>query len=173
MDLIPSDMIATIEVNKTLTADMDADAIGGSVNLITRAAPNGERVSFTASGGYSPIREKGNYTSAFVYGNRFLNDKLGMIFSASYNNNNFGSDNVEAVWVKWDENGNQMDYIEELDIRKYDVNVLGEAFLWHWIIKSTKVINYLLKGFTIGEMIEKIDTDLDSEVLNLCLKEIL
>src|SRR5690606_39895195 len=37
MDLIPSDMISTIEVNKTLTPDMDADAIGGSVNLITRA----------------------------------------------------------------------------------------------------------------------------------------
>jgi hypothetical protein len=35
MDLIPSDMISTIEVNKTLTPDMDADAIGGSVNLIT------------------------------------------------------------------------------------------------------------------------------------------
>lgn len=128
MDLIPSDMIATIEVNKTLTADMDADAIGGSVNLITRAAPNGERISFTASGGYSPIREKGNYTSAFVYGNRFLNDKLGVIFSASYNNNNFGSDNVEAVWVKWDEDGNQMDYIEELDIRKYDVQRIRRSF---------------------------------------------
>jgi TonB-dependent receptor len=39
MDLIPSDMISTIEVNKTLTPDMDADAIGGSVNLITRASP--------------------------------------------------------------------------------------------------------------------------------------
>jgi hypothetical protein len=43
MDLIPSDMIQTIEVNKTLTPDMDADAIGGSVNLVTRAAPNGRR----------------------------------------------------------------------------------------------------------------------------------
>ncbi|MGM1429123.1 TonB-dependent receptor plug domain-containing protein [Sphingobacterium lactis] len=32
MDLIPSDMISSIEVNKTLTPDMDADAIGGSVN---------------------------------------------------------------------------------------------------------------------------------------------
>ena len=40
MDLIPSDMISTIQVNKTLTSDMDADAIGGSVNLILRAAPN-------------------------------------------------------------------------------------------------------------------------------------
>ena len=32
MDLIPADMISTIEVNKTLTSDMDADAIGASVN---------------------------------------------------------------------------------------------------------------------------------------------
>lgn len=47
MDLIPSDMISTIEVNKTLTPDMDADAIGGSVNLITRASPNGQRISAT------------------------------------------------------------------------------------------------------------------------------
>src|SRR5690606_41478096 len=44
MDLIPSDMISTIQVNKTLTPDMDADAIGGSVNLILRAVPNGERI---------------------------------------------------------------------------------------------------------------------------------
>ncbi|MDG1872212.1 MAG: carboxypeptidase-like regulatory domain-containing protein, partial [Flavobacterium sp.] len=62
MDLIPSDMIATIEVNKTLTPDMDADAIGGSVNLVTRATPNGERVSATLASGYAPIREKATYT---------------------------------------------------------------------------------------------------------------
>ncbi len=73
MDLIPSDMISTIEVNKTLTPDMDADAIGGSVNLITRASPNGQRISATLAGGYNPIREKGNYTAGLVYGNRFLN----------------------------------------------------------------------------------------------------
>ncbi len=128
MDLIPSDMISTIEVNKTLTSDMDADAIGGSVNLITRAAPNGERISATVAGGYSPIREKGNYTLGLVYGNRFFDNKLGAIFSTSYNNNNFGSDNVEAVWVNWDEDGNNHDYIEELDIRKYDVQRIRRSF---------------------------------------------
>ena len=58
MDLIPSDMISTIEVSKTLTPDMDADAIGGSVNLITRPTPNGERISATIAGGYLPIRDK-------------------------------------------------------------------------------------------------------------------
>jgi TonB-dependent receptor len=125
MDLIPADMISTIEVNKTLTSDMDADAIGGSVNLITRATPNGERISATLAGGYGPIREKGNYTAGFVYGNRYLDNKLGVVFSTSYFNNIFGSDNVEAVWVKDDfENV----YIEEYDVRKYDVQRIRNSF---------------------------------------------
>jgi len=118
MDLIPSDMIATIEVNKTLTPDMDADAIGGSVNLITRATPNGERISATVAGGFAPIREKGIYTAGLVYGNRYLDNKLGVVVSGSYNNNDYGSDNIESVWVQ-DDFGNV--YVEEADIRKYDV----------------------------------------------------
>lgn len=118
MDLIPSDMIATIEVNKTLTPDMDGDAIGGSVNLITRATPNGERISATVAGGYAPIREKAIYTAGLVYGNRYLDNKLGVVVSGSYNNNDYGSDNIEAVWVQ-DDFGNV--YVEEADIRKYDV----------------------------------------------------
>ncbi|ULT29129.1 TonB-dependent receptor plug domain-containing protein [Sphingobacterium sp. E70] len=118
MDLIPSDMISSIEVNKTLTSDMDADAIGGSVNLITRASPNGERISATLSSGYNPIRDKALYTGGFVYGNRFAKSTIGMVLSGSYNNNIYGSDNVEAVWAK-DEFGNA--FIEETDIRKYDV----------------------------------------------------
>lgn len=125
MDLIPSDMISSIEVNKTLTPDMDADAIGGSVDLITRASPYGERISATLAGGYSPIREKGNYVGSFVYGNRFLDSKFGMILSGSYNSNNFGSDNVEAVWAK-DKFDNV--YLSEYDIRKYDVQRVRRSF---------------------------------------------
>jgi TonB-dependent receptor len=125
MDLIPADMISTIEVNKTLTSDMDADAIGGSVNLVTRATPNGQRISGTLAGGYSPIRDKGNYTAGFVYGDRFLDNKLGVVLSSSYNNNTFGSDNLEAVWVK---GRKDQVYIEEYDIRKYDVQRIRNSF---------------------------------------------
>jgi TonB-dependent receptor len=125
MDLIPSDMIQPIEVNKTLTSDMDADAIGGSVNLITRAAPNGQRISVTAASGYSPIRDKATYTGSFIYGNRFAKDKLGVVLSASYNDNDFGSDNIEAVWVRDDFNNI---YVEEHDIRKYDVQRIRRSF---------------------------------------------
>lgn len=125
MDLIPSDMITTIEVNKTLTPDMDADAIGGSINLITRASPNGERISATLAGGYAPIRDKGNYTAGLVYGNRFFENKLGAVFSASYNNNNFGSDNIEADWK---EGKKGQTYIGQQDIRKYDVQRIRRSF---------------------------------------------
>lgn len=118
MDLIPSDMISTIQVNKTLTPDMDADAIGGSVNLVTRATPNGERISATLAGGYGPIRQEPIYTAGFVYGNRYLNNKLGVVASGSYNNNDFGSDNIEATWVQ-DEFGNT--YVEQQQVRYYDV----------------------------------------------------
>lgn len=118
MDLIPADMVQTIEVNKTLTSDMDADAIGGSVNLITRASPGAQRISATVSGGYNPIRQKPLYNAGLVYGNRFFNNKLGVVLSGSHNYNNYGSDNVEAIWKK-DKNDNV--YIGEMDIRKYDV----------------------------------------------------
>ena len=39
LDLIPADMVQTIEVNKVVTSDMDGDAIGGSINLVTKSTP--------------------------------------------------------------------------------------------------------------------------------------
>ena len=117
MDLIPSDMIQTIEVNKAVLPNMDADAIGGSVNLVTRQAPNGLRVSGTAASGVNLLSDKPIWTGGLVIGDRFANDRLGVIFSGSYNNHNFGSDNVEAVWYESD-NGVTL---EEFDIRKYEV----------------------------------------------------
>ncbi len=118
MDLIPSDMIQLVEVNKTLTSDQDADAIGGSVDLITRSASAKQRITVSTGSGYNPIREKALYNTSVVYSNRFINNKLGVVFNGSYNLNDYGSDNVEAVWAK-DKAGNI--FIEEMDIRKYDV----------------------------------------------------
>lgn len=125
MDLIPSDMVQTIEVNKTLTPDMDADAIGGSVNLVTRAAPNGYRLSATLSGGLNPIRNGALYNGSLIFGNRFFDNKFGVVLSASYNKNIYGSDNVEAVWARDDFNNV---YVEEHDIRKYDVTRTRRSF---------------------------------------------
>jgi hypothetical protein len=82
LDLVPADMIQSIEVNKAVTPDMDADAIGGSVNLVTRSAPYDRRISATLGSGYNLIASKPIYNGAFILGDRFLNNKLGVIASA-------------------------------------------------------------------------------------------
>ncbi|MCK7554418.1 hypothetical protein MKQ70_05125 [Chitinophaga sedimenti] len=53
-----------------------------------------------------------------VLGNRFLNNKLGAVLSASYNNNDYGSDDMEATWAK-DDAGNT--WVEEAEVRTYNV----------------------------------------------------
>lgn len=118
LDLIPTDMVQTVQVNKTLTADMDADAIGGSVNLITRPAPNGLRLSGTVTGGFNPVRDGFIGTANFVAGDRIANRKIGYVVSGSFNRNVFGSDNVESAWAK-DVNGKP--FISDHDIRVYDL----------------------------------------------------
>ncbi len=115
MDLIPSDMIQTIEVSKAVTPDMEADAIGGSVNLVTRTAPSTFKASLTASYGKNPVRKDGNnYTVSGIVANRTKDGKIGAVLNVSYNANSYGSDNVEFEWDK-------PDFIKEHDIRRYDV----------------------------------------------------
>ena len=120
MDLIPSDMIQTIEVNKSVLPNMDADAIGGAVNLVTRKAPNGLRVSGTAASGINLLTDKPIWTGGLIIGDRIANDKLGVILSGSYNNHNFGSDNYEAQWAETD-NPDHPVVVNSFDLRKYDV----------------------------------------------------
>ena len=40
LDAVPVDVLESIEVSKAITPDMDGDAIGGAVNLVTRQAPD-------------------------------------------------------------------------------------------------------------------------------------
>ena len=120
LDLIPSAMIQSIEVNKTLTPDMEADAIGGSVNLITRSNPTGFRASATVAGGGNPIRSGGyNSNVTALIGNE-VSEKFSYTLSATVQTRDYGSDNIEFEWndpADWADDG----AIGEMDIRRYDV----------------------------------------------------
>ena len=86
LDVIPADLLAGIEVSKTLTPDQDADAIGGSVNLVTKSPARDLSVfDVTLAGGYNQLRE--NYISQFAstYANRFgENERWGLVLGGSY-----------------------------------------------------------------------------------------
>ncbi len=98
LDLIPADMIQTIEVSKVVTPDMDGDAIGGSINLVTKNSPYKRTINATAGSGYNWISEKAQLNLGFTYGDRFFNDRLGMLLSASYQNAPSGSYDTEFMW---------------------------------------------------------------------------
>jgi TonB-dependent receptor len=123
MDLIAADMIQTIEVSKALTPDMDADAIGGSVNLVTRAAPGGQRITVTGGALYNSLSQATTLNGSLVYGNRFAKDKLGLVVSASSKDHVFGSDNAEFEWDFEDANN---PFVFNYEVRQYDVRRLRQ-----------------------------------------------
>ncbi|HEA22287.1 MAG TPA: TonB-dependent receptor, partial [Pricia antarctica] len=129
MDLIPADMIQTIEVSKAVTPDMDADALGGSVNLITRTSPQGFRVSSTLGSGINFITDKAIINGSFLLGDRTKNGKFGWMLSASFNDNDFGSDNIEAEWTDEFEYYSGTDDIDgEPILEEVDVNPYTNVF---------------------------------------------
>lgn len=100
MDVIPSDQAAQIQIAKTLTPDMDADAIGGNVNIVTRTARAGvPLLNVTLAGGQNQLGGGGLYNLGFNAGKRFgASQKFGAMFGGTYYRNERASQNIEGDW---------------------------------------------------------------------------
>ena len=118
LDLIPADMIETIELNKVVTSDMDGDAIGGEINLITKNTPNHRILNFNVGSGYSWISQKPLWDLGATLGSRFFNSRFGLMASASYQYSPGGSDNTEFEYV---ENDDHSIALKEAQVRQYYV----------------------------------------------------
>lgn len=118
LDLIPADMVQTIEVNKVVTSDMDGDAIGGAINLVTKSTPYRRIINATAGSGYNWISEKPLWNLGFTYGDRYFQQKLGVMLSASYQYAPGGSDNTE---FEYDVDDDNRVYLDKAEIRQYYV----------------------------------------------------
>ncbi|MGK6321183.1 TonB-dependent receptor domain-containing protein [Sphingomonas sp. DT-204] len=105
--------IASIELNNTLTARMDADAPGGSINLRSKYAfeRKGRQFRFqlggvgTSDSGFSQAyfpddrKHPRIYPSAQIgYSDVFLDGRLGVSFNASYNANYVQQDRIQTDW---------------------------------------------------------------------------
>ena len=118
LDLIPADMIQTIEVNKVVTADMDGDAIGGAINLVTKNTPYRRVFNVTAGTGYNWISDKMQLNLGATWGDRFFGDKFGVMAAVSYQNSPAGSDNTEFEY-DLDDDGNVV--LTDAEVRQYYV----------------------------------------------------
>ena len=99
LDTIGSDLVESVEINKTLLANMDGDGIGGSVNLRTKTAGEDPIISLYGIGGVTPIQNT-RYADQFggTISKRFGKEKrLGVLFGGSYDWNGRGIDDLEPA----------------------------------------------------------------------------
>jgi len=141
MDIFPSELLERLEVIKTLTPSMEGDAIGGTMNMVMKSAPDHFLLNVNAAAGYSflfsdrpfsafdhsGVNDKSpaemfgnNYTATYkdfttsnlnyhnlsapvnsqfglTIGDRFLDNKLGVILSVSNQNFFRGSNSTFLV----------------------------------------------------------------------------
>src|SRR4029077_9540061 len=85
LDTLASDLVESIEINKTLQANQPGDGIGGSVNTGTRTAGEQPLVMFSALGGYTPIiGGRGVSQTGGTIGDRFAGKRVGVLIGATY-----------------------------------------------------------------------------------------
>jgi TonB-dependent receptor len=124
LDTIPADLVGSVAINKTLSANQDGDAIGGSVDLrIKQATTDSPTLSFTAIGGHTPIDNGRNvYTinssAGFRFGPRADGGlrKFGLELGYSYDDNQRGIDDVEPS-PDLDANGNKT--FDSMNLQQY------------------------------------------------------
>ncbi|MGS4346663.1 TonB-dependent receptor [Myroides odoratus] len=119
LDAIPSELIQYVQVAKAVTPDMDGDAIGGSINFITRTAPYSKKLGGSIAGGYNDFSEKGTYNGSIVYGDRFLNDKLGIILVGAIWDRQWGSDAFDVKYNTAAADPNQKNAINNVMFKRY------------------------------------------------------
>jgi len=121
MDIIPSGIVDRIEVNKTLSANQDGDAIGGSVNLVTKTASERPTLDFEGQGGYTNIIG-GRWLDAFngTIGQRAgARKQWGFLFAGTYDWNGRGINDLEPSPGVTTLNGVNYPYFASADLRTY------------------------------------------------------
>lgn len=126
LDVIPSDLLESLVVTKSLTPDMDANSLGGSIDVQSLSAfdRDGFFYQFTADGSYDENTEKVSPKLSLTMSDRFSlgdgEDNFGVAVGISRFKREFGSDNVETGGG-WDFDDDKA-LLEEFEQREYSIS---------------------------------------------------
>ena len=101
LDVLPSELVQSLSVVKTLTPDMDANSLGGTIEVESLSAfdHDGLFYSISGEGSYDENVEKTSPKFSGAISNRFSLsdgvDNFGVAAALSWQERKFGSDNVE------------------------------------------------------------------------------
>ncbi|MEL6688484.1 MAG: TonB-dependent receptor [Pseudomonadota bacterium] len=120
LDGVPSDLLSGIEIQKSLTPDLDADTIGGVINLKTLSAfdRDGQFLSMKAQGRINEITDNLSGKGTLTYTNTW-DDRIGLAVSANYQQLAIESHNNEVGG--WGEEGGIFYINDDYEHRWYDL----------------------------------------------------
>ena len=102
---VPTGIVDSVQVSKTLQANLDGDGIGGSIDLVTKTASDTPTYQITAigglgaMGGFTPIENARPNAQVYgTWGRRFgASKKLGFIIGSEYDFDGTGYNDVEPT----------------------------------------------------------------------------
>lgn len=120
LDVLPAELIESIEIKKSLTPDMDGDTLGASIEINTPNAFARKQpyAALSVEGSYNDLNGETSPKAALDFSRR-LTDDLGVAGGLSYYQRKFATDNIEADG--WAESGDGIVYAEDVEYRDYDV----------------------------------------------------
>src|SRR5262249_2131300 len=97
MDTLASDLVESVEINKTLQANMDGDGIGGGVNSRRKMAGAQPGVMLSVVGGSTPIiGGRGVRQADATFGERFgADNNIGLLIGGTSDWNGRGINDIE------------------------------------------------------------------------------
>lgn len=132
LDTIPSDIVQSLEISKTLRPDQEADSITGQINIKTNSAFDRDGFSARGSlgGSYNQFGSTNDYRGSFTVSNLWGDDqRFGLLLSGSYSQTDRQVDNIETAWTRLTrpEGGQVFGVIENL-FKDYDTKRERVAF---------------------------------------------
>lgn len=166
LDVIPSDMVSAIEVVKAVTPDLDGNAVGGSINVVSYSAfdRSDDFLFATGQAGYNEKSGRVPFGGSLVYGTKFgADDQFGIVIAGSYFKRRYETDLVEGLdWV--DVDGSGLFAPENVRIFDYDITRvrwgLNANFDWRPTENFKFDVRSFFNEFTDEEARDQVDFDI-------------
>lgn len=148
LDVLPSELIQSISVVKTLTPDLDANSLGGTINVKSLSGFDHDGFFYTISGeaGYNALVSKTSPKASGAISNIFSigegTNNLAVALAVSFQQRKLGSDNTETG-AGWNfDNGPRL---ERMEARDYQIqrDRLGVGLNFDY--KPDDLSNYYLR----------------------------
>lgn len=119
--IINSDMVSSVEIIKSITPDMDADATSGAINIVTRRPVGDERIfHLNAGSGYNYLSSKPMWIGSATYGQRTGN--IDWIISGSYQKDQRAQEDIRHDWGVEDFGNGDEDVLARLTSSHYQTD---------------------------------------------------